>query len=313
MSYNYILGSGLVALLCRKVLGPDWKIIPLGPSRFYSQGVPAWGDDFIVYDDKLKDFFDDWGFDTLPLFFNRPLSAGGTLVYNDVFLNDYLNRLEISDDPIARQYFKTDFTVFGFSCIQLWNKLIKELLPDIKSFYQKHKNSRGIETIRDHKISIKTDHGYSYIEYDNLISTVPYHVLSDMAGIEDNNLYDDIYYYYIEDDSLDIEKANQVLVCDAQIPFHKCTKINNKRYLIEIIGDYYENIYEVLFPVLGGTFEIKTANLIRKGFSTTSLMNDEWLSNNNVTTIGSLAQCDPLMDIGSCLKRTIKVQKGILK
>ena len=295
-----ILGSGLSSLICKRALGESASIIPLGPSRFYSSGVPGWGDDFVTYDESIADIFKDWGLNISPLLYKRPLSFAGELTYGDQFKINYLERIGLSSHPIANSYFKTNFSVFSFSCIQLWSKLIGTSISDIKSFYNCHKDVKRIISIKDHIITFNNG---DTIEYDKLISTVPYYVLCKYLGIEDTNRYQDVYYYFIGDSNINIDNADQVLVCDPNIPFHKCTKISNSTFLFEIIGEYYEDIYNILSSIIGNSFEIIKANLVQSGHVLPGSVNNNILKENDIVCIGSYAQCDPLIDIGAVLKR----------
>jgi hypothetical protein len=300
MQYKYILGSGLVSLICRKILGNDWKIIPIGPSRFYSYGVPAYGDDFVTYDAKVLEIIESWGIKTSPpLFYKRPFSFSGSLMYNDTFAENYLDKIGIQSNPQVIDYFKTNFTVFPFSCIQLWNKLLQEYISEINDFHKKHENIKNIVSIKDHNILL--DNG-DIIEYDNLISTIPYNALCEMLNISNHSSFVDTYYYYISDNDLDLEDANQVLVCDNEIPFHKCSKISPNRYVLEV-HEYIEEIYNSLMPIIGSSFNIIDAKMISNSHVIGGFINNDVLNINDIICVGSYAQCDPLIDISSVIKR----------
>lgn len=304
---NIILGSGLVSLICKKLI-TNSEILPLGPSRFYSQGVPGWGDDFIVYNEQINSAIINLGCNLQPLFFKRPINIAGNLLYNSNFLEHYLNKIGLNSDSKALEYYKTNFMVYSFSCIQLWEKLKRQLIGDIKSFYDKHAQAKKILLIKDHEIFL--DNG-DVIEYDNLISTVPYYVLCRYLKIEDNNDYEDIYYYYIKDNKIDIENANQVLICDVEIPFNKCTKISNNKYMLEIIGNYYDDIYNALYPILGGDFEILKAHMVEKGHIYGGAVDQKTLNDNDIFCIGSYAQCDPLINLGNDIQRIMTMMNKI--
>jgi len=49
---NIILGSGIIGLLAKLILGQDWKIIPFYRSRYFSFN-PALDDNFIIRDEIL--------------------------------------------------------------------------------------------------------------------------------------------------------------------------------------------------------------------------------------------------------------------
>lgn len=300
MKSNYILGSGLVALICRKILGPDWKIIPFGPSRSYGKGIPALGDDFVHYDNSVLDIISNWGLNTSPLFYKRPLSISGSLLYNKSFINEYLAKAKLPQNRLYEDYFKSDFTVFGFSCLQMHRMLLRELLEDIRSFSSSHKNYKKVKSIKNHTIIL--DSG-EVLEYDNVISTVPYYALCEMINIENTGAFLDLYYYFIQDDNVDLESANQALVCDQEVFFNKCTKISKNKYLFEVIGEYYDDIQREFSQIIGSDFEILSGAMIQNGYPLHSIINNQELECNNITCIGSHAQCDPLMDISSVIKR----------
>ena len=303
---NYILGSGLVALLCRKILGDSWKIVPLGPSKFYSTGVPALGDDFLVHDLAVSDILKDFGLDTIPMMYKRPFSMGGQLLYNQAFISSYLSRMGLPDNPLVRGSLKTDFMVYQFSCLQLWKKLVDEFVGEIRQFFANNK-SKGISAIKDGVMYFKSqDGGEVPIEYDNIISTVPDHVLCDLLKINCDNRFGDLYFYFIGSSAIDIEKADQVLVCDDVIPFHRCTKIRNN-HLIEVLDMYHENPMRVFAPIFGNNHDIIKTSYIEKGYPYPGKVDYEFLKSKNIEVIGSLAQCDPLMDMSSCIKRIVNM------
>lgn len=306
MKSKVILGSGLVALLARKILGSNWKIIPMAPSRFYSKGVPALGDDFVVYDNAILDMIKDWGLNTTPLLYKRPYSISGSLLYNQVFSDQYFNKIGIESNPLHKDYFKCDFTVFSFSCLQLWNKLLNELVVDIKKFQTEHQNCKTIKSISNNTIVYESG---DVIEYDEMISTIPYYKLCELTNQKFNGKFLDTYYYYINDQGIDLEKANQALVCDIDIPFHKCTKVSKNKYLLEIIDTYYENIQDELSKIIGGSFEILSGAVVQNGHVVSYKIDEKKLEDQKITCIGSYAQCDPLMDIGSSIKRIVNQLK----
>lgn len=304
MNYNYILGSGLISLICRKILGDKWKIIPLSPSRFYSSGVPAFGDDFIIHDDHVLEAIKNWGLNTSPIFYKRPFSSAGTLLYNNMFADDYFNKIGININDQTRDYYKTDFTVYSFSCLQLWNKLVAEYVNEIKSFYQDHENAKSIKRINDHKVILDNK---QELEYNKLISTVPSYVLDELMEIQSGGEFKDIYYYFIEDSGVDIEKADQVLICDHKIPFHKCTRIRNNHYIFEVIDKYYDNVYDLFGPIIGTGFDVKDAKLINSAHVLPKRIDDKFFDSHDIFCVGSYAQCDPLMDVSSCIKRIVNL------
>jgi len=306
MKSKVIIGSGLVALICRKILGSDWQILPLAPSRFYSRGVPALGDDFVTYDQSVLEIIKNWGLNTSPLFYKRPYSISGSLLYNDSFADRYFDRIGIDANPQTIDYYKNTFTVFQFSCLQLWSALLREFINEIKMFQEEHPNVKTINRIADHTITLSSG---EILEYKEAISTVPYYALCKWTGMLFNGRMDHTYQYFIKDDNIDLEGANQALICDEEIPFHKCTKISHNKYLLEVIGHYYDNFQDELGKIIGYEFEILSGAIIENGHVFPHKIDIGYLNDQHITCIGSYAQCDPLIDIGSVIKRTHNLLK----
>jgi hypothetical protein len=308
MKSKFIIGSGLTAFIARHVLGPEWQILPFGPSRFYSTGVPAYGDDFIISDKTVMGFMNDLGLNTSPIFFNRPINVAGNLLSNDIYISQYLEKVGIPVDKLTLDYYKTDFTVYGTSCLQLWNKLCGMYKNEVVEFMNGHPNSSGVSKISENEITVSDKDGTNFhLEYTDIISTIPYNVLADMCGLQDTSGFKDVYYYYVQSNSIDIGKADQVLISDQEIPFHKCTRIRNNKFLFEIIGEYIEDIYPIMGLMLGRDFDIDHAHVINNAFVNKSVIDNSKLDELNITCIGSYAECDPLMDVSSSVKKLIRL------
>ena len=76
---NAILGSGLIGMLARDILGDGWTLIPVGRSRFYSF-QPALADNYIAIDETINEYMKRFTF--LPLIHKTAFSLGGELTYN---------------------------------------------------------------------------------------------------------------------------------------------------------------------------------------------------------------------------------------
>ena len=170
-----------------------------------------------------------------------------------------------------------------------------------------HSHAKTVKHIANHEIILDSD---EVIEYENIISTIPYYALTEMLKIPNTGKFTDSYYYYVQDDSIDIESANQVLICDPEVAFHKCTKLSRNKYVFEIIDNYVEDIQVELSRVIGSGFEILSGAMVEHGHIHKSPIADTYLEEQNITCIGSYAQCDPLIDIGSVIKRTHNLLKS---
>lgn len=292
---KFVFGSGLVGLLARKMLGPEYKIIPFGKSRFYTYN-PATADNFIISNPSIDYCMRDM-FGVIEKYqYRRGYSYRGELTTcNDDMITQYLAKTcDFDIPPHASHYYKnqSQFEVYNIRCNELYSKLVEEYNDEIK---------KGLElsAVKSLTQDIITFSNGKSIQYDEIINTIPMNVMLDLMGTTHNLKANPAYIIHLMTDDINIEVFNQVFVIDPQLDFYKVTRISQNRYLFYFLNDSVSHgIY--LMPIIRGQFDIidgtKIDNYILKGGI------PKW-QNPKIKNIGSYAQWDDCMDVGSCIYR----------
>ena len=299
---NIILGSGIVGLLAKLILGPSWKIVPFYRSRFFSFN-PALDDNFIIRDEKLDQFINDINkiLKTPMLMYQRSWSIGGELIKraDKELCYSWMYKLFGNDVPSQSEaYFagKMSMFVYDMRVNQLYQELTNLYLDELK----KNSAEGQISEIGDHYYIIND----KKIEYDKMVSTIPLNALLNFMNIKSNLSAKTIHYLHIETDGLNFEGANQVLVVDSVTDFFKVTNIAPNRYLFYFHKDVpnpgtYMMGYIPKFEIIDGT-SIESAI----PYGNTPKLDD--LESKDIFCVGSSAQWDWCMDVGSCILRLLK-------
>lgn len=300
---NYIFGSGLIGLLAKIILGPSWKIVPFYRSRFFSFN-PALDDNFIISDDELEPFFKD----LLKLvkinqfIYRRSWSVAGQLhsSYDQFLCADWLTKVFGNQVPPQCKPYLSDrmnLTIYEIRANELYNSLVNSMIDELKEA----SGLGQVTEIGDHyfvRNGIKE-------EFDNLVSTIPLNALLSLSNSKNDQLPSkDLHYLHIHTEHLDFEGANQTLVVDDIFPFFKVTNVAPNRYLfyfnqeIQDPGIYLMNIIK--------SFEILDGTAIREAIPLGQMPDLKNLEEVGIYCVGSYAQWDWCMDIGSCILRLLR-------
>ena len=297
---NYIIGSGLVAFIAKK-LYPEYKIIPLGKSRYFSFDV-ATCDDYIYCNPKIDDFIRQYSLNNtfIPILFKRALSISGELIFSQQhgFFKNWLNKVYGENyEPYTHKLFKFDSFVYSTSCIDLFKILEREAKPDFKEFIV---SNNKLLSINVNEKYIQTQNGI--LDYNNIINTIPLDAFCKYSNIQNDLESSDIHTFMIRTNKLDFEGATELLVADEAIDFYKCTRIGKETYQFystkEIIDltRYIDSFVD--------KYDLLNATVVRNSMP---IGNDnglcDFLSKHNIYCVGSNAQWDDFMDIGSCIMR----------
>ena len=294
-----ILGSGIVGLLAKEILGSEWTIIPYSRSRFYSF-KPALADNFIVRDQRIDDFV---------------LHLGGKpgFIYNTVY--SFNGALHKPDDMLNSAWL---FKVFGDNppsqakaCMAAKKS---HFIYDLKLnvLYQQLQQKYGGELLENSKkgpITELTKNSVVWagqrVEFDHLISTVPLYALPTLEQTP-NVSAKPLWYFHIETADLDFEGASQVLVVDDMIDFYKASNIAKGRYLFYFLHD--APLPGPYFSKFMKRFEIIDGTMVPNALPTGERPNLKYLEDLNVHCVGMFAEWDPFLDVGSSLIRILKYQ-----
>lgn len=296
---NYILGSGIIGLMARHLLGPSWKIIPFYKSRIYSF-KPALCDNFIIHDDRLNNIMSEFDVPNSKYSYRIGQSYLGQITQSDSLCEQWLNKVyKDAPPPHAIHYWKNrlNISVYNAKINDIYDKLLVKYLPEIKQETQK-----GLVTkIEDHKIFRSSE----ISDYDKIINTIPLDALYKILGHNQHLPSRPIYYHHIATDSLNFEGMQQLLVVDRSIPFFKVTNLQQHRYLFYSLEDipnpgiFYMN-YLNRFDILEGT-------MLDSAIPMGPLPNNSICNKNDITCIGAYASWDWCLDVGSCILRILNL------
>lgn len=307
---NVIFGSGLIGLLAKEILGDSWDIVPFYKSRFFTHN-PSLDDNFIIYDDEIDDIIkqlSDYS-NSIPII-GRPRtfdykiswSSQGSIIrkYDKNICEDWLYKIfgdksSGQSEPYMRN--RMDLKVYDIRCNNLYSQLLNKHYDHIK---QQHVLGQVTSIGKNNFVR----NGRTY-EFDKAINTIPLDALFKLMKIDYNYEYKPIHYLHIATDQLNFEGSNQLLVADNDLSFFRVTNIAKDRYLFYFHKQ--ENFGLYLMSIIPGSFEILDGTVITDaiplGF-TPNLVNIE--NDVNIFSVGSYAQHDWCMDVGSCILRLIR-------
>lgn len=301
---NVIFGSGVVGLLAKLILGPEWKVIPFHRSRFFTWN-PALDDNFVISDDELDPFIKEITSSVgAPQVFTyrRAWSIGGELFhqFDQGACDDWLRKIFGNDvPPHASAYMKDrmDLSVYDIRVNRLYYSLVEAHIDELKA-----EAAKGMVTeIGPHyyiRNGVRED-------FDNAISTIPLDALCKLMDIEINLPSKSMHYVHLQTKDLNFEGVNQLLVVDQIFDFWKATNIAPDRYLLYFHNDvvdygvYLMNFIQH-FEILDGT---AVENAIPMG-PMPKLSNIE--EEAGIFCVGSYAQWDWCADVGSNILRLIR-------
>lgn len=307
---NVIFGSGLIGLLAKEILGDSWTIIPFSKSRFFTFNPPL-DDNFITADDAIDDIIKQMLKMSDVTIIGKPVkydyrvswSYNGSIIrkYDNAICEDWSYKLFSNDCPgQLTSYMKNrmDLQVYDIRCNVLYEKLLNKHMQHIK---------------QQSEIGQVTEIGPNYFirkgnkqHFDNAINTIPLYALLKLMNIKAEMRFKPVHYLHVQTEKLDFEGSNQLLVADNNIAFYKVTNIAKNRYLfyfhenVENFGIYLMNIIKDQFEIIDGTV---ISDAIPIGL-TPNLSNIEQQA--NIFSVGSYAQWDWCMDVGSCILRLIR-------
>ncbi len=295
-----ILGSGLIGLLAREILGPDWTLIPFGRSRFYSYNPPL-ADNFIVYSDAFSDI------ETLKnksvIFHKRGFSLAGGLIFNNMPLVTTPWAAKLGMDPNKAQLstLRTEFPAFDISCASLYKTLLRKYDVEIREGLKRG----AVKKIN--KTDVVTDIGS--VPYDKVVSTIPLEALALYAGLAGPRRPRQVYYYLIASPSVDLEGCTQVLVCDEELGFFKVNHMGGNLHMFFCHQKFPDP--ELFFSAFINQFQIVNATSIPDalplGDSQTTVDQCKAM---NITPVGDGAEDDYFMDVSSSINYLRKLRHG---
>lgn len=298
---NVILGSGVVGLIAKAMLGPSWKVIPFYRSRFFSFN-PALDDNFIISDQKTDQFFKDvtGAVSVENLTYRRAWSVQGHLVpqWNKDLCESWLTKifgLNIPPQSVVYYANRMNLPIYNLRTNQLYQRLMANYIEDLKA-----ESAKGLITeIGDHYFVRNNVRE----EFDNIISTIPLDALQKLMRVSGGPELKakTLHYYHVETRSLDFEGFNQQLVVDNLFDFYRVTMVAPGRYLFYCHNELY-NPGSYFMPILN-SFELLDGTSIVDALPTGIAPKLDFYESKDIYCVGSSAQWDWCMDVGSCALR----------
>lgn len=302
---NVIFGSGIVGLFAKSIF-PTWKVIPFGRSRFFTFN-PALDDNFIIRGEGIDEAIRDISKQpTRTHLYRRAFDVGGQLFgrFDKGLYDDWTMKIFGSKTPSQTlPYFNNqlDLHIYDIRTNQLYEQLLGRHLTDLKEEYAK-----GVVTeVGDHYFV----RGGVKEEFDNVISTIPLPAMNTLMGLQQELPAKHVHLLHVHTDSLDFEGYNQTLVTDSKFAFYKVTNIAPERYLF-YCHEEIPHPGPYLMPLLKN-FDILDGTSIVNYLAMGGIPKLDHLEKKGVFSVGSYAQWDWCMDVGSCLLRLVRyAQRG---
>lgn len=300
---NIILGSGIIGLLAKHILGPSWKIVPFHKSRFFSFN-PALDDNFVICDQNLHQFIKDITKEIgqpTTYAYHRGWSIRGEILktYHADLCRDWLHKLFGDKVPPQAEAYMTDrmhLQVYNVRVNQLYYSLIHTYMEELRA-----ESQLGLPTQIGHNFIVRN--GVKE-EYERMVSTIPLDVLCKLMNIELQLPTKTLHYVHLETSELNFEGMNQLLIVDREFDFFKATNVSHNRYLL-----YFHNeinnpgIYLMNFIQ---RFEILDGTSLEGAIPMGPMPKLDNLDAMGVFCVGSHAQHDWCMDVGSCVLRLLR-------
>lgn len=299
---NLILGSGILGLLAKMILGNGWQIVPFGRSRFYSF-TPALDDNFIIRDARLDDFVKQFGSPGVSIY-KINYSVGGQLIKDtpQAIREAWASRAFGSYVPQHAALYLASRSLFGVYTLRA-NTLYGQLLETFGQDLLQESKRGPVTAIEPHCVV----RGGHRLEFDKLVSTIPLPELYRLCGIRGQLPAKQLYYYHIATTDLDFEGANQVLVVDEGIDFFKVTNIAEGRYLFYVDRDIPSQMVGQYFSTFMNDFDILDGTTIKDALPCGSLPDLSGLTKYGIHCVGKHAEWDPCADLGSGVVRLLRL------
>lgn len=299
---NFILGSGVIGLIARHILGDKYTLIPYKKSRYYSFDVPT-ADNDIQYNEQTADLISSLHALTKKVYFPTAISLNGELFFNkEIWIDTVVSKVYGKDPhPLAAKIMSADIDAHTFTARDLYKTLIEKYAKDISSGLNKI-----VDSISTSKRTI-TINGNT-IDYEKIVSTIPLYELLKLAKIRSNLPSADYHLFLVMTDMFNLEGARRCFIGDLSIPFWKVNVFSNNVYQFFSNGEV-EGAEAVFALLTKDRFKIAAGTSIEKAFPKgpppTALL--DRLKSNNIECVGNNARWDYFYDIGTSLNHVLKM------
>jgi hypothetical protein len=306
---NVIFGSGIVGLLAKFILGSSWTVVPFAKSRFFSFN-PALDDNFIIRDKEIDPLVKELagGIDPPIHVYRRAWSISGELlpIWDAGLCSDWLFKIFGTKIPTHSEAYlkeRMNLWVYDLRVNEVYNSLVHKFMPELKEEAAKGE----VTEVGDHYFI----RGGVRQDFDNAVSTIPLNVLYRLLGSDLILPSKNMHYLHVKTQSLDFEGMNQTLVVDQLFDFFKVTNVAPERYLFYCHNDMPDpGAY--LMSIMP-KFDILDGTSIRDAIPMGPIPKLDGVDKYGVHCVGSYAQWDWCMDVGSCMLRILRYSNRGLK
>jgi len=300
---KFILGSGVVGLLAKHILGDQYTLIPYKKSRYYSFDIPI-ADNEIAFNDQTSELLSSLHILTKKQYFPTAVSLKGELFFNkNIWINPVVEKIYQDDPhPLAAKILSADIDAHSVTVKELYGHLMEKHSKDINAGLQ-----MNIDSISTSKRTITID-GETF-DYDRIVSTIPLYTLLNLTKTRSPLDADDYHVYLIATDAFNLEGAKRCFIGDLPIPFWKVNVIGQGAYQFFSNGEAAGA--EAVFSLLTkGRFRIVASTKIDRAFprGAPPVILLERLKSNDIECIGSNARWDYFYDISTCLNHLLKMK-----
>jgi len=304
---KFILGSGIVALIARDILGPEWKIIPFYRSRFYTFN-PSLDDNYIIRNSDIDFYVKTLGSNMSIYNYKKAYSIKGMIYdkHDENICNDWAFKMFGGEPPshiLSYMKHNISFDVYDIRVNQLYSSLQEKYSNEINSGLEYGK----LLKISGHTIVCEN----KTVQYDKIVSTIPLNALCGYSGTASNLVAKDAHFIHLHTDHLDFEGNNQLFAVDSFLPFYKVTNVAEKRYMF-YFNEPLENPGPFFMSLLRD-FDILDGTSVKNYLVTGERPNLDHFEADNIFCVGSYAQWDWCMDVSSCILRIVKYSQRDLK
>jgi hypothetical protein len=298
---KFILGSGIIGLIARHVLGASYTLIPFKRSRYYSFQTPV-ADDDIVYNEHTAGLLRTLQIISTSQYFPTAISMSGQLFFNkDTWSNLIVDKLYGDEPhPLASKLLSADIQAHSAHASVLYTTLLEKYRDDINSAVQ-----WNIDSIAQNQITIN---GQIH-DYDSLISTIPLNALLSLTKLRSFLKSKDYHVFIIGTDQFNLEGAQRCFIADMAIPFWKANVINNSTYQFFSNGQV-EGADAIFSLLTNGRYQVLASTVVKEAFPCGAppieLLNR--LKLDGIECIGSNARWDYFYDIATSLNHILKIK-----
>ena len=302
---NIILGSGVIGLMAKHMLGDNWTVIPFNRSRFYSF-TPALCDDYIIRNEELDtNIADIIGYKPNLIAHQKAWSINGELTKkpDKTLAEAWLYKAIGPNIPEQYKLYYDQMMTFKYDLkiTHLYDRLMSTYIKDLKA-----ESAKGnVEEIHDHYIirnGKRTD-------FDKCISTIPLNKTLDLIGYKHTLKSLNMHVTYLTSNTINLEGADDALVVDKLLSFYKVSKICNNEYIlywhedVENIGPYLMNIIP--------NFDLLSGTTVPDAIILGTPQGLDILEKYGIFSVGCYAEWDWCMDVGSCILKLLRYCNNI--